>query len=70
MQRTSGIDTIVQEALLAEEARPRAMSPPPFLSTHPANEERVRALTERMPEAMKLYGAAGKRGLQPDCQKS
>jgi len=44
-------------------------STPPFLSTHPSNEERIRALTKRMPEVMKLYEAAGKRGLRPDCKQ-
>ena len=44
-------------------------SPPSFLSTHPANEERIRALTKRMPGAMKLYEAAGRRGLRPDCRQ-
>ncbi len=29
--------------------------PPEFLSTHPADDTRVRELRERMPEAMKYY---------------
>ncbi len=45
-------------------------APPPFLSTHPANEERIRVLTERMPGAMNLYEAARQRGLQPECETS
>jgi predicted Zn-dependent protease len=44
-------------------------SPPSFLSTHPANEERIRALTQRMPEAMKLYEAARESGRRPDCEQ-
>lgn len=43
-------------------------APPPFLSTHPANEERIRTLSERMPAAMKLYSAARKSGRRPDCK--
>ena len=44
-------------------------SPPSFLSTHPANEERIRALTQRMPETKKLYEAARKSGQRPDCKQ-
>ncbi len=42
-------------------------SPPSFLSTHPANEERIRVLTQRMPGAMRLYEAARQSGRRPDC---
>jgi predicted Zn-dependent protease len=42
-------------------------APPPFLSTHPANEERMGALTQRMPEAAKLYQVARNSGRSPNC---
>lgn len=41
--------------------------PPSFLSTHPANEERIRTLSARMPQALKLYEAAQARGVRPEC---
>ncbi len=44
-------------------------SPPTFLSTHPANEARIRALNERMPQAMRLYEAALNSGRRPDCRQ-
>ena len=45
-------------------------SPPSFLSTPPANEQRIRTLTERMPQAMALYEAARASGRRPDCRQS
>ncbi len=38
-------------------------APPEFLSTHPSDETRVKRLTKKMPEAMKLYEAS--RGRSP-----
>ncbi len=42
-------------------------SPPAFLSTHPANEARIRVLNQRMPQALSLYEAARNSGRRPDC---
>jgi predicted Zn-dependent protease len=36
-------------------------SPPQFLSTHPANETRIRQLREELPKALEIYRAAGGR---------
>jgi len=33
--------------------------PPPFLSDHPADEERIKKLQELMPEALTYYKPAG-----------
>jgi predicted Zn-dependent protease len=40
-------------------------APPAFMSTHPANQERIRALGQRMPGALALYHQAQARGLRP-----
>jgi predicted Zn-dependent protease len=42
--------------------------PPAFLSTHPSNEGRITALSERMPDAMKRYRTARARGKRPQCR--
>ncbi len=42
-------------------------SPPAFLSTHPAHETRIQVLSQRMPEAMRIYEAARQSGRRPDC---
>lgn len=44
-------------------------SPPTFLSTHPANEDRIRVLTQRMPQALSVYQAARNSGRRPDCRQ-
>lgn len=42
-------------------------APPSFLSTHPAEADRIAILSKRLPEAMKLYDAARKKGNRPAC---
>lgn len=42
-------------------------SPPELLSTHPANETRIRDLEARMGHATQLYQEARAAGKQPDC---
>jgi len=42
-------------------------APPEFLSTHPANETRIRELQERLPQALPLYEATRAQGGQPKC---
>ena len=41
--------------------------PPEFLSTHPANQSRIRDLNARMLHALKLYEAARAKGKKPKC---
>ncbi|MBA2492064.1 MAG: M48 family metallopeptidase [Gammaproteobacteria bacterium] len=41
--------------------------PPEFMSTHPSHETRIENLTERMPDALKLYSQAQARGETPAC---
>jgi predicted Zn-dependent protease len=40
---------------------------PEILSTHPANQSRIDALQDRMPEALALYRKARDKGLAPHC---
>jgi predicted Zn-dependent protease len=42
-------------------------APPEFLSTHPANETRIRELQNRLPEALPLYEETRAQGGQPRC---
>jgi len=42
--------------------------PPPFLSTHPADEKRIKTLNENMPQALQLYNEAQAAGRKPTCR--
>ena len=42
--------------------------PPEILSTHPANDTRIRDLQSKMPEAQKLYQQARAQGKRPNCR--
>ncbi len=42
-------------------------SPPEFLSTHPAGENRMEELRARLPQAMELYHQARSAGKRPQC---
>ena len=50
-------------SLLSEDA------PPEFMSTHPANETRIKQLTEHLTLAMPFYLDAKKQGIKPQCVK-
>jgi predicted Zn-dependent protease len=42
-------------------------APPEFLSTHPANETRIRELQDRLPQALPLYEQTRAKGGHPKC---
>lgn len=48
-------------------ARSGSQRPPEFLSTHPSEVNRVRALETNMPGALELYAAAQAQGKRPQC---
>jgi predicted Zn-dependent protease len=43
-------------------------SPPEFMSTHPAEKNRISSLEKNMPEAMRLYEQARAAGKRPSCK--
>jgi predicted Zn-dependent protease len=50
----------VLEKLEIEEGASGKAGPPPFLSNHPSNPERIQQLTDAMPKALALYAASGR----------
>ena len=59
---------MAQEAKDAEaRSGGKAKKPPEFLSTHPAEDTRVKGLVSRMGGALKLYNQAQKEGRNPKC---
>jgi len=43
--------------------------PPEFLSTHPASENRIASLQQRMPHALELYRESQAQGRNPQCSR-
>ena len=63
----AGFDPAASVELWQNMSRAGGARPPEFLSTHPANETRIRALQSRVPEALKVYREARAAGRTPDC---
>ena len=63
----AGFDPEASVELWRNMARVGGGRPPEFLSTHPANETRIRALQAKIPAATKVYREAREAGRVPDC---
>ncbi len=60
----AGFDPRASVALWQNMKAEGGASPPPFMSTHPSNENRIDTLRDYMPEALQLYQQTGQR---PQC---
>ena len=63
----AGFDPEASVELWRNMSRLGGPRPPEFLSTHPANETRIRALQSQIPAATKVYRQAREAGRVPDC---
>ncbi len=63
----AGFDPRQSVALWQNMARAGGSKPAEFMSTHPSDETRIRALSERLSTAMPLYENAKAAGRQPHC---
>ena len=69
----AGYDPRAAVAFWERMANSAGSAPPEFLSTHPANETRIRQIQELLPEVMKIYRKApqaGERRLDPKIGES
>jgi len=64
----AGFDPRAAVELWQNMAKVGGDGPPPFLSTHPSGEQRIRALSEHLPEALERYRKAQASGRRPACQ--
>ena len=65
----AGFDPRASVKLWENMVRAGGTSPPEFLSTHPASENRIRELEAHMDHSMALYRAARDAGLRPQCRR-
>ena len=63
----AGFDPEASVELWQNMSRVGGPRPPELLSTHPANETRIRALQAQVPAAMKVYREARAAGRMPNC---
>ncbi|MGH8566693.1 MAG: M48 family metallopeptidase [Gammaproteobacteria bacterium] len=63
----SGFDPREAPKLWANMSKQGGGAPPEFLSTHPANETRIRDLQNHLPRALPLYEETRAQGGQPKC---
>ncbi|MCM2323196.1 MAG: M48 family metallopeptidase [Oligoflexia bacterium] len=65
----SGFDPAQSVELWKNMARQGGKSPPEFLSTHPATDNRIESLEAQLPEATPKYQKALASGHRPDCKR-
>lgn len=65
----AGFDPRASVELWRNMARAGGEEPPRFLSTHPATDDRIAALQERIGRAMPMYEKAQAQGRRPQCQR-
>ena len=63
----AGFDPAASVELWQNMSRVGGARPPEFLSTHPANETRIRALQTQIPAATRVYREARAAGRVPEC---
>ena len=63
----SGFDPREAPKLWVNMSKHGGGAPPEFLSTHPANETRIRELQDRLPQVLPLYEQARAKGGRPKC---
>ncbi|GAA0210437.1 M48 family metallopeptidase [Kangiella japonica] len=63
----AGFDPAESVELWRNMSKMGGSKPPELLSTHPANETRIRDLQSKMVEAQKIYQQARARGKRPNC---
>ena len=63
----AGFDPAASVELWQNMSRAGGARPPEFLSTHPANETRIRALQTQIPAATRVYREARAAGRVPEC---
>ena len=64
----AGFDPRESVVLWRNMSKQGGAQPPEILSTHPADQSRIRDLNTRMPHALKLYEAARAKGKKPKCK--
>ena len=64
----AGFDPRESVVLWRNMSKQGGAKPPELLSTHPADQSRIRDLNTRMPHALKFYEAARATGKKPKCK--
>ncbi|MGI9291524.1 MAG: M48 family metallopeptidase [Gammaproteobacteria bacterium] len=66
---TAGFDPRASIELWTNMAKDSPLGPPPFLSTHPSGDARIRDLAFEMSEVLPLYNAALAENRRPTCRR-
>jgi predicted Zn-dependent protease len=65
----AGFDPLASITLWTNMAKESPLGPPPFLSTHPSGDSRIRELAEEMSAVLPLYNEALAEGRRPNCRR-
>jgi len=65
----AGFDPRASITLWTNMAKESPLGPPPFLSTHPSGDSRIRELAAEMSDVLPLYNEALDEGRRPNCRR-